>query len=65
MDNVKFERTKLVLLILLIYILVFQNFLQQYIEYFKFFDEGLAILSIPIIIIYDKSNIIEYNLNDI
>ena len=38
------------LFIIIIYLLVFQNLLQKYIEIFRYFDEFLAICSIPVII---------------
>ena len=40
------------LFIIIIYFLLFQNFIQNYIGIFRYFDEILAIFSIPIIVFY-------------
>ena len=44
------------IMIIILYLLVFQEFLQEKIIFFKYFDEMLAILFIPTVIYYKFKN---------
>ena len=48
----KRSNLKLLLFIVLIYLLLFQNIIQSFIKPFQFFDEIIALCSIPIFILY-------------
>ena len=41
--------TKILFFIICMYVLTFQNFLENHIEIFRYFDEALSIIAIPII----------------
>ncbi len=47
---------KILLFILIIYLLTFQDVIQQYIQIFKYFDEFLAVLVFPMLIIKIRKN---------
>ena len=49
-ETIIYKKNKVYFFILIIYLLVFQDLLQQYISVMQYFDEILAIILIPIMI---------------
>ena len=54
-SNIQKKNSKYIIFILLIYMLVFQDFIQRHVPIFQYFDEFLAVLIIPVLILKLKN----------